>query len=201
MSENDDIRSAKSAALESNEHLHAIARVRRGRGVAFTTFLRIHACISRHVIAEWHDDAPLLRLNTAFVSRCVEVHNAFYTGDYATAGRSWTAVLTANETTSRDQTLLLARMAYVHILEDLPAALCQVAVSKAAYDEVFGFIVACLDRVSNQTRRAVESPVGVLSRLVNHSFPGRQTRDGSVYLAREIAWQKHLLLKKERGAA
>lgn len=124
---------------------------------AFSTFIRVHACISRQVLAEWADDAPLLGLNAAFVARCAEVHDAFQNGNFAIAGRSWTAILTANETSTRDQTLLLARMAYIHIIEDLPTALCEVTVSKAEYDEVYGFIVACLDRVSGQTKRAAEA--------------------------------------------
>lgn len=201
MSEGDALKAAIWAALEANKRLQKLTQARQDSPDAFTTFLSIHACISRHVITEWAEDATVLNLNTAFVTRCVEVHDAFLAGDFPTAGRSWTAVLNLNSATTGDTTLLLARMAYIHILEDLPAALCKARVPKSDYDQVYGFIIACLDRIATQSHRSVESPVGVLTRLVNHSFPGRQIRNTSVHLARELAWQRHLLLQKERGAA
>ena len=197
MPESAELVSARRAGQAANRQLNEIARSRTGKNDAFTAFLQIHACISRHVLAEWPDDLSVIRLNTKFVNRCIEVHDSFYARDFVACGRSWMMILTVNELAKGDTTLLLARMAFTHILEDLPFALLECEVDRESYDSVYFFIVACLDHVGKQ-RRTPESPSSILELLANDAFP--LVRDQAVRLLRHSAWNRYLLLRKGRGA-
>jgi hypothetical protein len=194
---------AQSDAFVANRELAAVVRRRTQDGMqdAFSFFLATHACISRHVLIEWPEDPSMLALNTRFVERGLAVCRIYEEQGAASEHLSpkWASVLRENDETPHNYSLLLARMAYVHILEDLVTALDGLDVKKEDYDDVYGFIVACLERLQRE-KKLGNSALGEVAEFALAHWAG-PVRNLGVRKFREAAWNAHRARQKRAGAA
>jgi hypothetical protein len=194
----------------SQESCRALDRVIRDWGDSstdvFGAFLKIHSCVCHRVAASKLASDSLLKLNHLFVQRCLDTFQAFQEGDFSPRRLSsgWIAIyddwIQLEESANDSRSLvLLARMAVVHILEDLENVLFYVDIDKSEYDAVFYFIVDCIDRVRPEYSSSLSMKGQIIDWLV-HDL-GERARNWTIEELRELAWQSAIRRKKLKSRA
>jgi hypothetical protein len=143
----------------------------------------------------------LLRLNHLFVEKCLEAFQAFEEGDFSPPRLSWLWVqiyddwlLEQESGTDSGFSILLGRMAGVHILEDLENVLFYADVNKKEYDAVFDLIVECVDRLRIQYCPSLSIKEQIVDCLIHELAV--EARNWTLEELREIAWQSALRRKR-----
>lgn len=189
-----DAEHIKQAVLDADASLRRIADehfASCGKD-ALWVFLRVHPCISEHVLRS--QSQSLVWLNCLFVRRCADLYRAFEERDFLNAERVsslWCNVYEEYSHDPQNYLLLLPMMAGAHILDDLETVLCSVEVTEPEYNSVFDTIVLCLDKTRVEVDGFGDGSLkqGLMDFLVNEF--GKTGRDWAIEKLRQFAWDSY----------
>lgn len=171
-------------ACEALQKISEVHLTEKGDDALFV-FVRVHHCIC----AELENDSgynSLKNINEIFADQFAKVYGNIRLGDVLRRDVSdkWISAICAYRKSPHNYLTVLPRMAYAHILDDLPECLLLTSITKESYDSIFEVIIGCLGNVLSAT--AGDSA----ARLVQAQLLNNKAGNITLHMLREMAWRK-----------